>query len=224
MSSWKLPPILLPDGERRSLWVEGDVITDRPVGGAEELPGRYACAGLVDSHIHLALRDLKPLGLESALENLRAVRDQGILLVRDMGAPGSVTLAFGPDPTFPRLIASGRHMHVAGAFLPDCQDPTPPEALVDAALAEVRQGARWVKVITDWNSDELSYPPPILAAMVEAVHAAGARVAAHSQQAGVAEVVRTGVDSIEHGTGMTVEALELMAERGVAWVPTAGAF
>jgi len=55
---------------------------------------------------------------------------------------------------------------------------------------------------------------------VPAVHAAGGRVAAHVTIDAVSELVRAGVDSIEHGTAIDESALELMAQTGAAWTPT----
>jgi imidazolonepropionase-like amidohydrolase len=56
--------------------------------------------------------------------------------------------------------------------------------------------------------------------MVDAVHAAGARVAAHSTLATAGGLVAAGVDSIEHGTGIDETILRAMAEHGTAWTPT----
>ena len=86
------------------------------------------------------------------------------------------------------------------------------------------RGATWIKVIADWTTPELSYPVDALRAMVERVHAAGGRVAAHTQWEGVRMVVEAGVDSIEHGCRLDPETLTLMADRGVAWTPTLSAF
>jgi imidazolonepropionase-like amidohydrolase len=221
---WALPDVTLPDGEVRPMWVEDGVIVRTPVDGAQRLPGRFTSPGLVDAHIHLALHEMKPAGMAHMLDRLRAVRSEGVLLVRDMGAPGSLTLHLAADDQLPSVIACGRHLHAPGTFLPDCQDPVPPEQLVDAALAEVRHGATWVKVIADWNGPTLSYPINVLKNMVDAVHAAGARVAAHSQHVVVRDVVMTGVDSIEHGTDIDDATLDLMAEKGIAWTPTTGPF
>ena len=52
------------------------------------------------------------------------------------------------------------------------------------------------------------------------MHAAGARVAAHVSGSFVAEVVRAGVDSIEHGPLIDADLLEQLAHRGGAWTPT----
>ena len=54
-----------------------------------------------------------------------------------------------------------------------------------------------------------------------AAHAAGARVAAHIfAEESVAALVRAGVDSVEHGTGLSETDIDEMARRGTALVPT----
>src|SRR5262249_22310740 len=64
------------------------------------------------------------------------------------------------------------------------------------------------------------YSGEAIAAMVAAVHAAGGRVAAHVTSVFVAELVRAGVDSVEHGTALDESALRSMAQTGAAWTPT----
>jgi hypothetical protein len=146
-----------------------------------------------------------------------------VLLVRDMGAPRSLTLDLPVDRTLPTVIACGRQLAAEGAFFPGCYEPVSSERLVEAALGEVARGATWVKVLTDWADVGLTYPIEALRALVAAVHAVGARVAAHSTWPTVREVVLAGVDSIEHGSSIDPETLALMAERGAAWTPTTGA-
>jgi len=46
---WRLPPTVLPEGDRLDLWVGDDRITTTPIDGAEALPGRFALPGLVDA-------------------------------------------------------------------------------------------------------------------------------------------------------------------------------
>jgi imidazolonepropionase-like amidohydrolase len=56
---------------------------------------------------------------------------------------------------------------------------------------------------------------------VAAVHAAGGRVAVHSQHAdGGAAAVAAGVDSLEHGMGLDPSLLPQMARQGTALTPT----
>jgi imidazolonepropionase-like amidohydrolase len=218
---WRLPATLLPDGGSRPLWVNDGVITDEAVPRAAELPGAFSSAGLVDSHIHVALGvDNRPLNADEAREILRAARDRGELLVRDMGAPGSLTLELPPDVELPALIACGRQLAVENGFLPGCHEPVPPEALIDAAITEIDRGATWVKVLVDWADEALTYPLDLLQRLVRVAHERGVRVAAHSQWRGVREVARIGVDSIEHGDLIDEPTLRYMRDHGIAWVPT----
>jgi imidazolonepropionase-like amidohydrolase len=61
----------------------------------------------------------------------------------------------------------------------------------------------------------------VLAAVTEAVHAVGGRVAVHSQQAaGGAAAVAAGVDSLEHGMCLDPGLLPRMAEQRIALTPT----
>jgi len=221
---WKLPPTVLPDGDERDLWIADGSFSVAPVERAEILPGHFALPGLVDAHAHFALVDHEPADAAVAAAGLRTVAGQGVLFVRDLGAPDSVTLDIAPDPALPRLIAAGRWLAPRGRFFEPYHDPVPPEALVSAALAEVERGARWIKVVADWTTPELSYDQDTLRELVEAVHGAGARVAAHVQWTGVRDVVAAGVDSIEHGCLLDAETLAVMAARGVAWTPTLTAF
>lgn len=62
-----------------------------------------------------------------------------------------------------------------------------------------------------------------LTSIVTTAHSLGLKVAAHAHGgAGVADSVRAGVDSIEHGTYLDVDTAKLMAARGTWLVPTLG--
>ena len=57
--------------------------------------------------------------------------------------------------------------------------------------------------------------------LFKAAHAAGVRAAVHTfSEEGVEVMVRAGVDSVEHGTGLTLDLIDEMARRGTALVPT----
>ncbi len=221
---WRIPSTLLPEGEGQDVWIADGRFSLAPVDRAEALPGRFALPGLVDAHAHVALADWKPVETPRATAALRALGGQGVLLVRDVGAPHSVTLDIVHEAGLPRLIAAGRWLAPRGRFFESFHDPVQPDALISAALAEVARGARWIKVVADWATDELSYDPDSLRGLVEAVHRAGARVAAHAQWTGVRDVVAAGVDSIEHGCSLDAATVDVMAARGVAWTPTLTAF
>ena len=217
--NWELPePIGSDSGDR--LWaVDGALTTTKPTA-AGRLPGRYSTPGLVDAHFHVAFRyGAVPVGLDDALNQLRAARDQGVLLVRDLGAHDRLSLDLPPDPSLPRVIASGQHIAVEGGFVEGSHQPVPPGQLVTAALRELDAGATWVKVITDGQPGETAYPLVVIRQMVDAVHARGFRVAAHAERTG-RQILETGVDSIEHGFTLDEQDLRLMADRGVGWSPT----
>src|SRR5438094_7740739 len=58
-------------------------------------------------------------------------------------------------------------------------------------------------------------------ALVDEAHRLVRKVAAHSIGSdGIAAALRAGVNTIEHGDGMTDSLADLLAARGVYWVPT----
>ena len=58
-------------------------------------------------------------------------------------------------------------------------------------------------------------------AIVDEAHTHGRKVAAHAHgKEGMDRAIRAGIDSIEHGTYMSTETLQLMKERGTWFVPT----
>src|SRR5437588_5886916 len=58
-------------------------------------------------------------------------------------------------------------------------------------------------------------------AIVDESHRLGRMLAAHAIGSdGIAAALRAGVDSIEHGDGLTDELIEQIAKKGVYWVPT----
>ncbi len=58
-------------------------------------------------------------------------------------------------------------------------------------------------------------------AIVEEAHRLGRKVAAHAIGSdGIAAALRAGVNTIEHGDGMTDSLLDVLVAKGVYWVPT----
>jgi imidazolonepropionase-like amidohydrolase len=100
------------------------------------------------------------------------------------------------------------------------------------AVEEAKASGGWCKVIADWSVGEgaerryaPSVPPEVLAEVVRQVHAAGGRVAVHSQHhEGCAAAVAAGADSLEHGMHLATDLLDTMARQGTALVPTMLAF
>lgn len=214
------------------------VTGDRIVAGTgepEELPGRYALAGLVDAHSHptIAVDERGPyLGDgDFGAARLDEYAASGVTVIRDTGGQSQVTLGFARTAVAgrPVVTAAGRFLAPANRYFPRMHSPAAPDELVASIQAEVAAGAAWVKIIGDfpeWGADgpvplstAATYDLGTLRQAVDAAHAAGARVAVHSslQDSGL---VGIGADSIEHGQGLGYAELEELGTRGGAWTPT----
>jgi hypothetical protein len=90
------------------------------------------------------------LNLEDARVNLAALAVAGVTVARDTGSPKSVTLALPASGGKVQLLPCGRFLAPQHQYFSALHDPVPPEALLDAALAEIAAGARWVKLIGDF--------------------------------------------------------------------------
>jgi hypothetical protein len=233
MDAWKVQATPLPWGDGpQTWWIDESGSVDRvPLDGAQELPGSFFLTGLADSHAHPAIgagaSGPRALSAEDAAGVLLAWAETGITLIRDTGSPAGVTLQVVADLRHPRVLAAGRFLAPAGRYFPDLLvEPVDEAHLVDAAVAEVQRGAPWVKVIADFprvpefTDTAPTYSRRVIGELTTAVHAAGARVAAHSTLPDVGALVSAGVDSIEHGLSLDTETVDAMAARGVAWTPT----
>ena len=226
--AWHVRGVVLPDDEVRDLWLVGDRVSLEPVGGATTLADRgFVLPGLVDAHCHVGIR---PGGgpIESVTEarDLAIIdRDRGVLAIRDAGSPYPYP-ELDDAPDLPRLARAGRHVAPVRRYLRDIGVEVEASDLSAAVKEQAAAGNGWVKLVGDWidrGTGDLA-PAWDVAAMAEAVavaHAAGARVAAHLfGEESVAALIRAGVDSVEHGTGMSEEDIAEMAVRGTALVPT----
>ncbi|MEU8231882.1 amidohydrolase family protein [Actinoplanes sp. NPDC048967] len=220
--------VLLPDDEVRDLWLVGDRITLEPVAGAETISdGGYVVPGLVDAHCHLGIQyGAKPIeSLDQARELAHTDRDAGVLALRDAGSPYPYP-ELDDEPGIPRLVRAGRHVAPTRRYLRDIGVEVDAADVVATVTAQAEAGTGWVKLVGDWIDRSVgdlapSWDPATMAAAVEAAHAAGVRAAVHTfSEEGVAQMVRAGVDSVEHGTGLSLELIDEMARRGTALVPT----
>lgn len=204
-------------------------------GEPEELPGRFALAGLVDAHAHptVATDGSGPYLAdgEYGAARLEEYASSGVTVIRDTGGRGQVTLGFARTAAAgcPVVTAAGRFLAPAARYFPRMYVPTGPDELTAAVQAEVAAGAAWVKIIGDfpeWGEDgpvprstTATYDLGTLRQAVDAAHAAGARVAVHSNLPD-SGLVGIGADSIEHGQALGHAELEELGARGGAWTPT----
>jgi imidazolonepropionase-like amidohydrolase len=103
-----------------------------------------------------------------------------------------------------------------------------PDAIRRAVRTNVRNGADVIKVCATGGVLSLNYDvdsPQLtqdeLNALVDQAHAMGKKAAAHAHGAeGAKRAIRAGIDSIEHGSFLDSEALDLMKAKGTIYIPT----
>src|SRR5262245_37031937 len=164
MTAWRIRAVLLPGGDMAEAGITEDgAWTSRPAAAAETLPGRFVLPGLVDAHCHLGVGQAAggpvALGMDAVRANLAQARQAGITAIRDTGSPGSLTLRVLAAGDGAGLQASGRFLAPEGQYFPGLHDPVAAEDLVAAALAEIREGAAWVKLIADFPVLAPGEPP-----------------------------------------------------------------
>jgi imidazolonepropionase-like amidohydrolase len=220
--------IVLPDGEERDFYVVDGRLTLEPVRAAVTISDRgFVLPGLVDAHCHIGIEHGEPVEtVDDARRLARVNRDVGVLTIRDAGSPIAYP-ELDDDPDVPRLMRAGRHLAPPKRYLPGYAEEVEAAELPDAAERQARAGNGWVKLVGDWIDRSLgdlapTYDDATFASAVARAHAAGARVAVHTfSTEALPGLIAAGVDSIEHGTGLTTDLVDEMARRGTALVPTA---
>ena len=168
----------------------------------------------------------------------------GFTTVRDFG--GDITVELGKavergDILAPRVIPSrnalgitGGHCDVTG-FSPGILEGGPEQGVADgpwqvvqAVRYQIKHGAKVIKTCA--TAGVLSMEGPVgaqqytleeLTAMVDEAARHGIKVAAHAHGSdGILAAVQAGVASIEHGSILTDEIMDLMIEKGTYLVPT----
>lgn len=211
----------LPEGGPADLYADGDRWTSDPVASAELVAEGWLLPGLVDAHTHPgAEAPGKPLDHELLREDLRAHVSAGVTMIRSPGLAGDPPGWFGRDPDLPRAVHAGPWIAQYGQFFDGWGRRASHEELPTLAAAQAARTG-WAKIIADWLPGDEPLPAEVLRSVVAAVHAAGGRLAVHTQHAaGGAAAVAAKVDSVEHGMGLDPVLLSQMAAQGTALTPT----
>ena len=200
---------------------------------AVDLRGRYVVPGLIDAHVHIGGIAQMHAALESGVTT---VRSAGVSHYVDVGLRDLVRKGFlaGPD-----MIAAGYHVRpsIAGEIFIDFPDLgdiwSGGELGVDgmrrAIRANLSRGVDWIKTLAteragtpDTDPRQQVYSQEELRIIVVEAGTKNIPVMAHAHGAeGADAAVRAGVRSIEHGTYLTDETLQLMAKQGTFFDPTA---
>ena len=213
--------------------------------GAElvDAGGAVIVPAMVDCHSHLTMQggshwiqrggDPPDTLRQVARDNASRLAQAGILWARDVGAPSAdgVPLSIAVRDEH-RGKRGAPYMRVAGTWIgatgyPDMWVTTDSGGLAAAALAQLDLGTDLVKLYMDAPGGVKDSPFTVDAvrATVEAVHARGAKVAAHSGYLDGAQVAaEAGVDSIEHGMELDDDIARTMKRNGVTLVSTLSVF
>ncbi len=216
---------VLPEGETRELYVvDGRVTYERPAG-AEQAASGWIVPGLVDAHCHIGLDDDGATTVEEAEQQAIDDRDGGALLLRDCGS--ALDTSWVHDRAdLPRLIRAGRHIARTKRYIRNYAHEVEADEVTAYVAQEAQRGDGWVKLVGDWISRDdgdlaPSWPAETFAAAIATAHEHGARVTAHCFGEGVLPgLIEAGIDCIEHGTGLSQELVESMAQKRIALVPT----
>ena len=177
------------------------------------------------------------LALQHGFTTLRDVETEGAMFA-DVDVKLAVNRGEVPGA---RIFASTRAMAPTGMYpigtpnweieLPHGVQPV--DGVENARLAvrdQVQHGADWIKYYSDrryfFTPDSVlrswvNFTDEEARAIVDEAHRLGRKVAAHAIGSdGIAAALRAGVNSIEHGDGLTDSLMDVMVARGVYWVPT----
>jgi imidazolonepropionase-like amidohydrolase len=203
--------------------------------------GTTAVAGMVDAHSHLTLPggshwidragDPTDRLLATAEDNARLLRQAGVRWARDVGAPVrdgralslTVRERWQGRPGYPYIRAAGGWLARTGSLpsgLP--VEVNDGDGLLAAAMGQLDDGADLVKLYMDGpDRDTSPFTVAEVQRTVEAVHARGATVTAHSSLLpGARAAVAARVDALEHGFRLDTDLARAMATQGTALVST----
>lgn len=176
--------------------------------------------------------------------NARVTLEAGFTTVRNVGAAGYSDIALrdainAGDVTGPRISASGPALGATGGHA-DVNTMAPEfhyqaDGIADGVPGVIKKtrevikyGADCIKIVATGgvlskgdSPDAGQFSDEELRAIVTEAHRLGRKVAAHAHgAAGMKQAILAGVDSIEHGSFINDENIQLMKEKGTYIVPT----
>jgi len=194
------------------------------------------------------LKDSIPYRAILGARNARIALENGFTSIRDLETEGAMyadvdvkkAIKNGEVPG-PRMQVATRAMTPTGMYpllgyswelkLPTgVQYVDGVEGARKAVREQVMYGADWVKYYSDrgyhFEADGVlhsmvNFTDEEAKAIVDEAHRLNRKVAAHTIGSdGIAAALRAGVDTIEHGDGLTEPLMDEMVRKGTVWVPT----
>jgi imidazolonepropionase-like amidohydrolase len=225
--------------------IEGNIIKEIKQGTYHQPPGEkniqvfnleggYVLPGLWNMHVHLS--DLLPdvhdmLGHEPTLPaTIRAGRNamdalkRGFTGLRIVGERDYIDIAW--KEAFNAGVFVGPRIYTSGKIVTPTErtssEPGWPVEIYADGPDEIRKAVR--KNIAKGIDLVKIFAPPLeddeMATIIGLAHSHGLKVTAHSGGKSAHRAVVAGVDCIEHGTMISDDTIQLMAEKGIFLCPT----
>lgn len=198
-----------------------------------DMSDQFVMAGMMDMHVHLASgggnsADYAIKGVVNSHKTLMA----GFTTVRDLGASDDTIFKLRDaindgDVIGPRIYAAGNIIGVGGRSNgKECNDIG---SCRKTTRDMIRAGADWIKIYSSCSGSQLCshqggaamFFEDEITAITDVAKKYDIKVAAHSHPTESAlQVLQFGVKSIEHGSFINEEAMEIMIRDDVYYVPT----
>ena len=207
--------------------------------------GKTIIPGLINCHTHICLDgSMDAIGVlmnRSITENVLIAAKHaddtvraGITTIRDLGGWQGVDIGMKKSINAcitggPRMVVSGRLLCMTGGTAHMIgREVDGPDEVRKAAREQLKAGVDCIKVMATGGvltegSDigACQYTVDEMRAAVEEAKKLGKRTAAHGHgTAGIKNAILAGADSIEHGSFLDDEVIDLMLEHGTTLVPT----
>jgi imidazolonepropionase-like amidohydrolase len=190
------------------------------------------------------VRTPEPLMAFYAAYNARLTLEAGFTTLRNMGTSASIALRNAIDRNLiegPRILTGGIVDMTGGHFdlFRPLIYPRQPEDTADgeasvrqAVRRHVRAGVDFIKIATTGgiasegdDSDWVTYSETEIAAICDEAHNLKRHVACHAQgTAGIKRALAADIDTLEHGTFMDAEALQMLLRSRAILMPTLSFF
>ncbi|WP_077357470.1 metal-dependent hydrolase family protein [Virgibacillus halodenitrificans] len=209
-----------------------------------DLKGQTVMPGLFNLHIHalstpiarpatLNVEDPSKFGIRGSV-HLQQYLKSGVTFVRDMN--GRKKAETGLKEAIRDNIVLGPEYYICGQALTMTgghgsntgQECDGIDGCRKAAREQLKRGVDFIKLIATGgvmspgdNEHETQLDEEEMAAAIKEAHKVGKKTAAHAHGAeGIKNAIKAGIDSIEHGSYLDDEGIELMLKNNTALVPT----
>jgi len=189
-------------------------------------------------------REALSLRVARATNHLRNTLLAGFTTLRDLGTEGAGYADVGLKQAVqqgiipgPRMVVVTRAIVATGSYGPKgyasewtvpqgAEEADGADSLTRVVREQIGKGADWIKVYADYRwgaggAAHATFTLDELKLAVEVAGSAGIPVAAHATSTeGARRAILAGVETIEHGDGLTPELFRLMKEHNTALCPT----